>query len=100
LRFGIEWGWRLYYALFIAIPFMNLLTPRTFRVTDAGLVVEHSLQRLCRPWAAFSSYELTAGALVLRPAAWWRPAHRRDREDIEDVDAEVAAVDEWLPKRR
>ncbi|MFC6942560.1 hypothetical protein ACFQE8_21770 [Salinirubellus sp. GCM10025818] len=98
--FGIEWGWRLYYALFVAIPLMNLLNPRTFRVTDVGLVIQHPLQRLFRPWSAFSSYELTADTLVIRPAAWWRPAHRCDRADIEDADARVAAVDEWLPKRR
>jgi len=98
--FGLEWGWRLYYALFIAIPLMNLLNPRTFRVTDAGLVVEHPLQRQVRPWSAFSNYELTADALVIRPAAWWRPAHRCGREDIEDVGAVVGAVDEWLPRGR
>jgi len=98
--FGLGWGWRLYYALFIAIPLMNLLNPRTFRVTGAGLVVEHPLQRQVRPWSAFTGYELTADALVIRPAAWWRPAHRCDRADIEDVDAAVTVVDEWLPKRR
>ena len=98
--FGLEWGWRLYYALFIAIPLMNLLNPRTFRATDAGLVVEHPLQRQVRPWSAFTEYELTADALVIRSATWWRPAHRCDREDIEDVDATVAALGEWLPKRR
>ena len=98
--FGIEWGWRLYYALFIAIPLMNLLNPRTFRVTDAGLVIEHPLQRQVRPWSAFTGYELTNDALVIRPAAWWRPAHRCDREDIGDADTAVAAVDEWLPERR
>jgi hypothetical protein len=100
LGFGLEWGWRLYYALFIAIPLMNLLNPRTFRVTDAGLVIEHPLQRLFRPWSAFTDYELTNDALVIRPAAWWRPGHRCDRDDIGDVDAAVASVDEWVPKRR
>jgi hypothetical protein len=100
LGFGLEWGWRLYYALFIAIPLMNLLNPRTFRVTDAGIVVEHPVQRLFRPWSAFTDYELTADALVIRSAAWWRPVHRCDRADIEDVDAAVTVVDEWLPKRR
>jgi hypothetical protein len=58
------------------------------------------MQRLFRPWSAFTDYELTADALVIRPAAWWRSAHRCDREDIEDVDTGVAAVDEWLPRRR
>jgi hypothetical protein len=100
LGFGLEWGWRLYYALFIAIPLMNLLNPQTFRVTDAGLVIEHPLQRLFRRWSAFTDYELTNDALVIRPAAWWRPGHRCDRDDIGDVDAAVASVDEWVPKRR
>lgn len=73
---------------------MNLTNPRTFRVTDAGLVIEHPLQRLFRPWSAFTGYELTGDALVIRSAAWWRPAHRCDRADIEDVRSTVAALEE------
>jgi len=97
--FGLEWGWRLYYALFIAIPLMNLLNPRTLRVTDAGLVIEHPLQRLFRPWFAFTGYEITDDALVIRSAAWWRPAHRCDRGDIEEFDTVVATLDEHLARR-
>jgi hypothetical protein len=56
--FGLEWGWRLYYALFVAIPLMNLLNPRTFRVTDAGLVIQHPLQRSFRPCRPFLTTNL------------------------------------------
>lgn len=98
--FDTEWGWRLYYLLFLGIPLMNLTNPRTFRATDAGLVIEHPLQRQFRPWSAFTSYELTDDALVIRPAARWRPDHRCDRRDIEDVDAAVAALDQGLSGHR
>lgn len=98
--FATEWGWRLYYLLFVGIPLVNTLNPRTFRVTDAGLVVEHPVQRQLRPWSTFESYELTEDALVIRPGAWWRPAHRCGREDIEHVNAAVEALDEYLPGRR
>ena len=81
------------------IPLMNLLNPRTFRVTDAGLVIEHPLQRLFRPWSAFTGYEITDDALVIRSAACWRPAHRCDREDIEGFDTAVSALDEHLARR-
>jgi MFS family permease len=97
--FGIEWGWRLYYLLFVGAVLMNVLNPRTFRVTDAGLVVENPLQRHFRPWSAFAGYELTDDALVIRSAARWRPDHRSDRADVEDVDAVVTALDEHLPRR-
>lgn len=97
--FDFEWGWRLYYLLFVGVVLMNLLNPRTFRVTDAGLVIDHPLQRLFRPWSAYRSYELTEDALVVRPAAWWRPAHRCDRADIEDVDSAVTALADTLSPR-
>jgi hypothetical protein len=47
--FDSEWGWRLYYLLFVGVVLMNVLNPRTFRVTDTGLVVENPLQRQFRP---------------------------------------------------
>ncbi|WP_255152915.1 hypothetical protein [Halorarius halobius] len=92
--FDSEWGWRLYYLLFVGVVLMNVLNPRTFRVTDAGLVVEHPLQRQFRPWSAYTSYELSDEALVIRSAVWWRPSHRCDRADISDVDAVRAALNE------
>jgi hypothetical protein len=98
--FDHEWGWGAYYFLLVGAPLTNLLNPRAFRATDAGLVVEHPLHRRFRPWSAFESYELTADALVVRPAARWRPSHRCARADIDDPDAVVAALDESLPRRR
>lgn len=97
--FGVERAWGLYYLVFVGVPFMNLLNPRTFRVTDAGLVIERPLQRQFRSWSAFTGYELTEDALVIRSAAWWRPAHRCDRTDIADVDAAVGALDGILASR-
>lgn len=92
--FDSAWGWRLYYLMFVGIVLMNVLNPRTFRVTDAGLVVEHPLQRNFRPWSAYEGYTLTDDALVIRSEAWWRPSHRCDREEIADVEAVKAALDE------
>lgn len=97
--FDSGWGRRLYYLLFVGVAVAPLLNPRTFRATDAGLVVERPLQRQFRPWSAYASYELAADALVIRPAAWWRPAHRCDRADVDDLDAAVAALEESLARR-
>lgn len=97
--FNSEWGWWLYNLLFVGVVLMNVLNPRTFRVTDAGLVIEHPLQRQFRPWSTYTSYELTDEALVLQPAEWWRPAHRCDRADIDDVDGAVTALDGCLAQR-
>jgi len=69
---------------------------RTFRVTDAGLVVERPLQRRFRPWAAISGYTLTDDALVVQQSAWWRLSYRCDRADIDDVDAVVTALDDAI----
>ncbi|MFA9516895.1 hypothetical protein ACERIT_06715 [Halopenitus sp. H-Gu1] len=92
--FNSEWGWRLYYLLFVGVVLMNVLNPRTFRVTDTGLVVEHPLQRQFRPWAAYTSFEWSDDTLVIRSAAWWRPSHRCDRDDIVDVDAVRSGLNE------
>lgn len=94
---GREWGWSLYYVLFAGIPFMNLLNPRTFSATDAGLVVGNPVQRQFRPWSAFAGYDRTDDALVIRSTAWWRPAHRCDIGDIEEAEAVVSALETYLP---
>lgn len=92
--FDAEWGWRLYYLLFVCVVLMNVLNPQTFHVTDAGLVVDHPLQRQFRPWSAYTSYDLSDEALVIRSAAWWRPSHRCDRADISDVAAVRSALNQ------
>lgn len=82
--FDSEWGWRLDCLLFVGVVLVNTQHPRTFRVTDAGLVIEHPLQRQFRQWSAYTNFELTDDALVIRPAAWWRPTHRCDRAEVVD----------------
>jgi len=77
-------------------PAAGAANSRTFRVTDAGLVVERPLQRRFRPWAAISGYTLTDDALVVQQSAWWRLSHRCDRADIDDVDAVVTALDDAI----
>jgi hypothetical protein len=93
---GYDWAWNLYYFVFVGAVAMNVLNPRTFRVTDAGLVVEYPLVRRFRPWSAYIRYDVTTDALVIRPTGRWRPAHRCARDDIEELDAVVAALDEVL----
>jgi hypothetical protein len=87
-------------ALAVLVPlvyvwpvFAGVYNPRTFAVTDVGLVVERPLVRRLRPWAAIEGYALTADAIVVRQRAWWRPALRSDRNDVADVDAVVAALE-------
>ena len=92
--FNAEWGWRLYSLLFVGVVLMNVVNPRTFRVTDDGLVVEYPLQRQFRPWSAYTHYEITDEALVIRSAAWWRLNHRCDRDDITDIDGVRSALNE------
>lgn len=93
--FGSEWNWAgyLYLLVFLWTPFAGAANPRTFRVTDAGLVVERPLQRRLVSWATVAGYTLTDDALLIRRTMWWRPSYRCDRADIENVDAVVAALD-------
>jgi len=93
---GGETGWGSYYLFYFWVPLIALTTPRTFRVTSAGLVVEYPLQRQVRPWSAYAGYEVTEEALVIRSTSWWRPAHRCDRTDVEDVDSVVSALSACL----
>lgn len=77
-------------------PTAGAANPRTFRVTDAGLVVERPLQRRFRPWAAISGYTLTDDVLVVQQSAWWRLSYRCGQANIYDVDAVVAALDDAI----
>ncbi|MFC4358039.1 hypothetical protein ACFO0N_08780 [Halobium salinum] len=96
---GWEWAGSLYVFLLLSTPFAGMTNARTFRATGAGLAVEQPLQRTLRPWSAFESYTLTDEALVVRTAEPWRPAHRCDRTDVEDVDAVGTALGCHLPRR-
>lgn len=96
--FGIDWAGSLYWLLIFWTPLAGAASPRTFRVSDAGLVIEQPLQRRLRPWSAFNGYKLTEEALLIQPRAWWRPTLRCDRTDIEDIDAVVASLDTVFAK--
>ncbi|CQH49939.1 uncharacterized protein HHUB_1576 [Halobacterium hubeiense] len=99
--FGVEDAGTAYLLALFAVPLASLTTaPRTLRATDAGLVVERPHQRRFRPWSAFSGYDATADALVLRSAAWWRVDVRCDRGDVGDVEAATAALDDALGSAR
>lgn len=93
IGFDADWASYFYLVAFLWTPLAGTATPRTFRVTDAGLVVERSLHHRARPWSAFEKYVLTDDALILVSNKWWRPKLRCDRGDISDVDAVVSALD-------
>ncbi|WP_318568300.1 hypothetical protein [Salinigranum marinum] len=90
------WADSAYLIAFLWTPLASAATPRTFRVTDAGVVVERPLHRRLLPWDAFEGYSVTDDALVLVPTAWWRPKLRSDRADVEGLDAVVSALDGTL----
>lgn len=81
---------------------MGASVERTFVVTDAGLRVGTPVHKRIRPWAAFEGYSLTDDALVLHRAGWsaWGLRDvRRDPDEIEDLSAVAATLDEFLPHR-
>jgi len=94
--FDVDWAGSFYAIWVVWAPAAGAANSRTFRVTDAGLVVERPLQRRFRPWAAISGYTLTDDALVVQQSAWWRLSYRCDRADIDDVDAVVTALDDAI----
>jgi hypothetical protein len=94
--FGVDWAGSIYYLMFIWTPLAGAANPRTFRVTAAGLVVERSPLKRFQPWSAIKGYTLTNDALIIQTTAWWRPAYRSDREDVEELNTIVASLDEML----
>lgn len=69
---------------------------RTVEVRDAGVLVDSSLVA----WADYDCFELTDEALVLhRSGRYVDRAHRFDREDVDDLDAAVAALGRFLDRR-
>jgi hypothetical protein len=98
--FGIDWAGWFYWLIFFWSLFAGVENPRTFRVTEAGLAVGRPLQHRFKPWAALTGYTVTDDALVLQTTAWWRPAYRSDRDDIENLDTVVASLDSIFNTRR
>ena len=91
--FGIDWAGWFYWLIFFWSLFAGVENPRTFCVTEAGLAVGRPLQHRFKPWSSLTGYTLTDDALVLQTTAWWRPAYRSDRDDIENLDTVVASLE-------
>ncbi|WP_435158358.1 hypothetical protein [Haladaptatus sp. DFWS20] len=99
VMFRVEWAGDLYLLMVLWAPLAGAGNPRTFRVTDAGLVVERPMLHRFRPWTAFTGYSLNDEALVIHRKGWWRQNLRCDRDDIDNVDAVTAALDTVLADR-
>lgn len=99
LVFNVDWGGYLYAVMVLWSPLAGVTNPRTFRVTDAGLVVERPMLHRFRPWTVFTGYSLNDEALVIYREGWWRQNLRCDRDDIDDIDAVTAALDTVMPDR-
>lgn len=94
--FGFERAWSLYYLMFVAIPLMFMVNPRTFQVTPHGLVIGHQLQRQLRPWAEYTGYSMTADSVVIHRKRFWRPDHRCDRSEIDHLDSLEAELRRYI----
>lgn len=70
---------------------------RTFEVTDAGLVLRRPVNARLLAWEGFDGYDLTPDALVLRRASRLRLDVRCDRTDLDDPEAVVAALGQFVP---
>lgn len=91
---GYEWGFALGQMAFTSSLVVDIGRPngRTYRVTDAGMAVEHPFARRLRPWSAFTEYTLTADALLIHTAQWWRPTIRCDADEINEIDRVTDAL--------
>lgn len=66
--------------------------PSTVRITDAGVAVGETLHR----WETIEGYSVGEGELSLSRTKWYHSRLRYDCEDIDDLDAVTAALDEHL----
>lgn len=67
---------------------------RGVTVADEGLRVERQIHG----WETFDGYELTDDALLFSRTGWYRTTLSFDRDDIEDLDAVTAALDEFVER--
>lgn len=63
-------------------------------VTDEGLMIDRSLTR----WDALEGYRVTDDAVELVPTRWYLPSRTFDREEIDDEDALLEGLAEFLPR--
>ncbi|MFD1585392.1 hypothetical protein ACFR9U_00225 [Halorientalis brevis] len=90
---NVDWLFTVAQFLFApAIVLGNLGQQRTYRATPVGLERRYPASRYVYGWDDFESYAVTDETIVVRWRAWWRPAIRCARADLDDEDAVVDAL--------
>jgi hypothetical protein len=90
-------------------PLANVLVPmgavvftfgqaRTYHATSAGLEQQLPVARMLYNWDHFEGYTVAKDAIVLHRRAPWRFPLICDRDDLDDEQAVVAALDRQLPR--
>jgi hypothetical protein len=76
--------------------FVTLLTDDSteLAVTDAGLRVERSMT----PWDDLGEFRVTDDAIEIERTRWWLPTRDFDRDEIDDDEALIEALGEFLPR--
>ncbi|WP_424018138.1 hypothetical protein ACOZ4N_20040 [Halorientalis pallida] len=72
--------------------------PRSYRLAPAGIERSNYVHRRLYGWERFASFSASEDAVVLYRESWWRPAFRCWREEIDDPDALIDALDDHLPR--
>lgn len=72
--------------------------PRAYRLAPAGIERSNYVHRRLYEWDGFASVSVSEDAVVLHRESWWRPAFRCWREEIDDPDALIDALDDHLPR--
>lgn len=82
----------------IGLALFTFGQPRTYHATSAGLEKEMPAARTLSEWDHFEGYTVAEDAIVLHRRAPWRFPLICDRDDIDDEQAVVAALDRHLPR--
>jgi len=94
LDFGVDSSWVAIAGSTTAV-FATVESERSVEVRDGGALVDSSLVA----WTDYDCFELTDEALVLyRAGRFFERADRFDREDVEDLDGAVAALERFLDR--
>ena len=87
-----------WWAVFASLPAVlaSVDSERTVEVRDAGVLVDSSLVA----WGDYDAFELTDEALVLhRASRYVDRAHHFDRDDVDDLEEAVKALERFLERR-
>jgi hypothetical protein len=76
----------------------SMAQPRTYTATAAGLETQLPAARKLHGWDRFEGYVLADDAVVIHQRAPWRLPIICAREELDDEDAVVAALDRALPR--